>query len=260
MDLREVPRHPFRRHPWEVARARFFRDTLRREGLLAEPGAVLDVGAGDGYLAAKLLESMPRGSSVVCFDPHYGGDDIARFSASLGTGTAALSFSASRPHRRFELVLLLDVIEHVEDDRGFLDQIVSENLAPGAAVLVSVPAWPLLFTQHDVELKHFRRYAPRVCRQLLLDQGHLAIVRCGGLFHGPLLPRTSRALRESAARRIGCAVPPSAHLGGWRAGAIVSGAIDGLLLADNFLSHQSARLGWSLPGLSFWALCRKESP
>ncbi len=257
MDLREVPRHLFRRHPWEVARARFFRESLKREGLLDEPAAVLDVGAGDGYLASQVLACMPRGSSGVCFDPHYTGDEIARFSASLRT--SSLSFSASRPQRRFELILLLDVIEHVEDDRGFLDQIVSENLAPGGAVLVSVPAWPLLFTQHDVDLRHFRRYAPRACRQLL-EQGHLAIVRCGGLFHGPLLARMLTALRESAARRIGRRVPPSAHLGEWRAGEIMTSAVDGLLWADNFLSHQGARLRWSLPGLSFWALCRGATP
>jgi len=42
-------------------------------------------------------------------------------------------------------VLLLDVIEHVADDRAFLDEILESSVQPGGAVVVSVPAWDLLY-------------------------------------------------------------------------------------------------------------------
>ncbi len=55
---------------------------------------------------------------------------------------------------------MLDVIEHVEDDVGFVRDVVDGSLAPGGWVLVSVPAYQSLFSSHDRALKHFRRYAP----------------------------------------------------------------------------------------------------
>ena len=62
MDLSEVSGTNQRRHPWEVARARFFRRVLQDAGVLAAPRAVLDVGSGDGYLARELLDGLPEGS------------------------------------------------------------------------------------------------------------------------------------------------------------------------------------------------------
>ena len=51
MDLSELPDREFLRHPWELARARFFAGELRRSGLLSGPQRLLDVGAGDGWFA-----------------------------------------------------------------------------------------------------------------------------------------------------------------------------------------------------------------
>ena len=121
---------------------------------------MLDVGAGDGYLAGTLLRAMPPGSRVVCLDPHYTDDEVSRFSADAPSG---LTFTRSPPNQRFDIVLLLDVIEHVEEDRPFLSGFVADNLAPGGVVLLSVPAWQRLFIQHDVGLKHFRRTARALC-------------------------------------------------------------------------------------------------
>ncbi|MEO5766966.1 MAG: methyltransferase domain-containing protein [Polyangia bacterium] len=255
MDLLEVPKTSFRRHPWEVARARFFRTTLQRAGALDSIASVLDVGAGDGYLSSALLESMPVGSRVTCLDPHYTADDVRRFAASAAE--AAVTFCTVRPKQRFDIILLLDVVEHVENDQQFVNDYVSQNLAPDGVLLVSVPALQLLFTQHDVGLKHFRRYSPRGLRTLLEDSD-LTITKSGGLFHSPLFPRAVTALRESLARRMGRPVAPSPHVGQWRGGPVMSNVVERCLMADNFLSAKASDLGWSLPGLSCWALCRRK--
>jgi hypothetical protein len=261
MDLREVPKTLLRRHPWEVARARFFRGVLEREGLLDHPVTVLDVGAGDGYLAGTLLEVMSRDSRVTCFDALYTDDDLARLAGAAGelgwTGGTPI-FSRRRPTEKFGLLLLLDVLEHVPDDRAFLHDFVSHNLVDGGTVLVSVPAWPLLFSEHDVKMRHFRRYRPIDARRLL-EQVGLELVRSGGLLHGPMLVRMLAALGESLRRRAGRRVTPAGDLGQWNAGPVVSRAVERLLFADNVLSHRMAELGWSLPGLSFWALGRRQA-
>jgi 2-polyprenyl-3-methyl-5-hydroxy-6-metoxy-1,4-benzoquinol methylase len=59
-------------------------------------------------------------------------DDAAL--ARLGAEYPYLSFTRSKPDRRFDLILALDVIEHVEDDVAFVREL-SEALAPGGRVL-----------------------------------------------------------------------------------------------------------------------------
>lgn len=58
----------------------------------------------------------------------------------------------------YDAVLLADVIEHVDDDRGFLADLVT-RLRPGAVLLITVPANPWLYGPHDVALGHRRRYS-----------------------------------------------------------------------------------------------------
>jgi SAM-dependent methyltransferase len=252
MDLSEVSSAGGRRHPWEVARARFFRRVLADAGALAGPHAVLDVGAGDGYLARELLGALPAGSEVVCLDPHYTDEDLGRAAAAPRAG---LAFAREAPERRFDVVLLLDVVEHVADDRAFLGDLVARRLAPGGLVLVSVPAWQPLFSTHDTALKHYRRYSPAACRALLEDVG-LRAVTGGGLFHALLAPRVLEVAREKVVGLLGRAPAAPANLGHWRGGAFVTEALERALAVDNALSLALARRGLGLPGLSVWALCR----
>lgn len=65
----------------------------------------------------------------------------------------------------FDTILLADVLEHVEDDRGFLRGI-AETMRPGATLLITVPAHRWLWSEHDVALGHFRRYRSRELRDL----------------------------------------------------------------------------------------------
>jgi SAM-dependent methyltransferase len=255
MDLHEVSSASRRRHPWEVTRARFFLRVLADAGALASPRAVLDVGAGDGYVARGMLDALPAGSEVVCLDPNYTDQDLGRFAAEPRAG---LSYVREATARRFDLVTLLDVIEHVPEDRAFLGGFVARSLAPGGLVLVSVPAWQPLFSAHDTALKHYRRYSPAACRALLDDVG-LVSVRGGGLYHSLIAPRLLEVAGEKVKGLFGRAPAPPSNLGEWHGGAFVSGAVERALAVDNALSLVLARRGLSLPGLSVWALCRARA-
>ena len=255
MDLREIPGESFTRHPWEGARARFFTGLVadRRLGGGQTPLQVLDVGAGDGYLAGQLLGRLPAGSAVTCFDPFYTDAHLAR------PAQPGLTFTRQRPDRRFDLVLLLDVVEHVPDDRAFLGEIVNNALAKGGAALISVPAWMSLYCQHDQALGHHRRYRPAELGALVSAVGLTAVAQ-GGLFHSLLAPRTATKLGELA-RGIrsrpdpaGPAVFADTELGRWRAGKAVTAAVNAALRVDNGLSRLAAKVGLPLPGLSVWTL------
>ncbi len=249
MDLVELARAPARRHPWEEARAAFFLRVLRGAGLLGSGLAVLDVGAGDGFFSRRLAEALGAGSSVTCWDANYTDTHLA---SPAFAPSARLRFTRAAPQSAFGLALLLDVLEHVEDDVGFLAEVVEARLAPGGHALVSVPAWPALFSSHDVNLRHHRRYAPRTARAVLAGAG-LEVVRGGGLFHALVAPRAAQVARE----RLSRAAPAPRDLGEWDAPGAVTALVRGALALDASLSLMLSRLGVDLPGLSFWALCKR---
>ena len=247
MDLSERPAHPFHRHPWELARFRFFRALLRDAGADRRPQAILDVGAGDAWFAGRLLGDMPAGTRITCWDASYTVDDVARLTAG---GSGAIQFSAEPPTGRFSLLLLLDVLEHVERDHEFLSELVAERLEPGALVVISVPAWTALYNDHDAWLCHHRRYAPAGAARLVADAG-LAIVRRGGLFHSLILPRYLGTLLRRRERTA------AAHTLEWRSGAATARLVEEALALEGRLSLLLSRAGLDVPGLSWWALCRK---
>ena len=244
MDLRERPDAELARHPWEVSRMRFFRRVIARAQMPTYRW--LDAGAGDGWLAQRLTEGVPN-DALVCWDAFYSDDDIATF----GARAPRVEFVREAPAGPFDVVSALDVAEHVEDDRAFMATL-HERLAPGGHLLFSVPAWPGLFTAHDTRLAHHRRYRPGQARRLLEGAG-FEIVRGGGLFHSLLPVRVLEKTKELV-QGVPDEFPPDL---GWRAPALVTETITRALGVDTWASEKLGDLPVDLPGLSYWALCRK---
>ena len=69
---------------------------------------------------------------------------------------------------KHDVILLFDVIEHIEDDRAFL-QAALFHLKPGGKLIVSVPAYQVLFSDYDRVMGHQRRYNIRMLHQLAED-------------------------------------------------------------------------------------------
>jgi hypothetical protein len=251
MDLIERPGSVVRRHPWEVARARFFLRLIRRLGLYEATEGWLDVGAGDAWFAQQLLAQLPSGTGLACWDTHYPDERPPEWA----DGVPGIEFSAVRPTGVFGGILMLDVIEHVEDDVGFVRDVVDRSLAPGGWVLVSVPSYQGLFSSHDRALKHFRRYAPGSIRAVLESAG-LEVTARGGLFHGLLPLRGAQALRE----RFHPPADTSAGIGAWQGGERLTKVLTAALDAEARASLAFATRSLPpLPGLTTWAFCRRPS-
>jgi hypothetical protein len=248
MDLTER-RAGAARHPWELARGGFFVrlviDSTRG------PVDVLDLGAGDGWFAERLLQQLPAGSTITCWDINYTPDDLTE---ALPVGVTR---TALRPDRTFDVVLLLDVVEHVADDDGFLRDIAVPLLATAGVLVFSVPAYQALFSSHDEFLGHHRRYSPTAARRLL--ERHLAVDREGPLFMSLLPPRAAGVGIERLRRRSGWTPDPEG-VGGWTGGPAVTRAITGVLNGDARLGSALASKGFRLPGLSYWAVCSARRP
>ena len=257
MDLIETNDGP--RHPWEKSRAAFFTSVVTRALAGRADLDVLDCGAGDAFFSATLRSAIhPR--AVTCWDASYDDATEQRLAKRYGGEDARppFTFTRSRPSQLFDLVLMLDVIEHVEDDVGFVSGIVDHCLDPETGlVLVSVPAWPSLFSRHDELLLHHRRYRPEACNSVLRAAG-LEVIEGGGVFHSLILPRFVSVVVERAERMLGRARPlVTSAAGSWNGGQVTTALVDAALNADNAVSRFTARAGLDLPGLSYWALARK---
>jgi len=101
-------------------------------------------------------------------------DDAARAVASERLGRApkmaTLPKLAAVEERAYGLVALLDVLEHVEEDRASLESI-ARRLKPGGKILLTVPAHPWMWSAHDVVNHHKRRYTKKGFRQVIEAAG-----------------------------------------------------------------------------------------
>jgi hypothetical protein len=250
MDLREIPDEPSIRHPWEVARLRFFLCLLGDAGILESTTSVLDAGAGDGWLSRQLLAHAQTVTRAVCWDRAYTAELLDRLGIRPDS---RLMYQAEQPEEAFDLVLALDVLEHVEDDTEFLRTLVARNARSGTAVLISVPAWPQLYSRHDRLMHHCRRYIPSTLTALIGGAG-LRVVSKGGLFHTLLVPRLASKL---LGRVINGTNAGESRVLRWRGGPLLADLVARALRIDTTLSRAAASVDVDLPGLSCWALCRK---
>ena len=158
-------REQIRRHPWWRARTRLTLGLLDRLGV-APQARILDAGCGWG----TTLEGLERkGYRAV-------GADISRMALEKldrpGRELVELDLTRPLPGRfePFDAVLALDVIEHLDDDRGAVARL-GELAHPGGLVVVSVPALPDLFTEFDAIQGHRRRYVPGSLRSAFEGTG-----------------------------------------------------------------------------------------
>ena len=111
---------------------------------------LLDVGAGSAFFSKYLLNRTTISNSL-CVDIGYEGESKEVF------GKKHISYLKSIQGSDADLVLLMDVLEHVEDDHALLSEYV-EKSKPGTTFIISVPAFQFMWSDHDVFLEHFRRY------------------------------------------------------------------------------------------------------
>ena len=248
MDLKEVKGLEIRRHPWELARLGALRRILK--GTLRDGLKVLDLGCGDGFVSRELFGGLAV--PVVAVDSNFTGSDISALSQQSGNITYQKSLEGAG---RFDLALLLDVVEHVDDDIGFLKDLVEKRLSKGGRALITVPAFNSFFSSHDVFLGHRRRYNLDELTALARKAG--LTVKCSGyLFSSLLLPKALSTLAEKA---FGASHEKASGIGNWRGGRALTAFLKAALDIDNAFSlilNRALRI--RLPGLTGWVLCEKQ--
>ena len=135
-------------HWWFVGKRLILRRLLER----LETGRMLDLGCGTG----GVLRDWKGSGSCVGIDRSALALQIC---ARRGFTTLARGDLTQLPFRErsFDTVLLLDVLEHLEDDVDFLQK-AARVCREGGLLVISVPAFPSLWSQHDETFEHYRRY------------------------------------------------------------------------------------------------------
>ena len=153
------------RHWWFVGRRRIVSALLRRLQLPAE-ARVLDVGCGTG----GNLQMLAHFGALTAVELDEAAAQLARDRGVAPILRGRLPDALPLAEQHFELITLLDVLEHIEDDAATL-QTMHRLLAPGGHLLLTVPAFGFLWGPHDEVHHHQRRYRREPLRQLLQANG-----------------------------------------------------------------------------------------
>ncbi|MGA7850883.1 MAG: class I SAM-dependent methyltransferase [Terriglobales bacterium] len=160
----EAYRELFEKHWWWRSRTELILDKLRQ--LRPAPGweHILDIGCGDALFFDRLAEFgevegvEPCAKLVSPTSPHRDRIYVCPFDRNF------------RPGKQYSLILMLDVLEHLEDPIGALRHVL-DLLAPVGMVIVTVPAFMSLWTNHDVLNHHLIRYTKHGFRKVARQAG-----------------------------------------------------------------------------------------
>jgi SAM-dependent methyltransferase len=185
----------YREHWWWRVRERIL---IRKIQQILNNGArdtrILDVGCG----AALFFDALEKFGQVEGIESDVRAvEQSGRWRARIHVG----ELDSFKPGYRFDLVLMLDVLEHVQ----YPDQLfrrAADLLTPNGRILATVPAFDWLWTSHDDLNHHRNRYTAIQIRNLITDAG-LTTVETSYLFQSLIFPkllvRAKEALVSSAA-------------------------------------------------------------
>jgi 2-polyprenyl-3-methyl-5-hydroxy-6-metoxy-1,4-benzoquinol methylase len=130
------------RHPWFVARSDLFLSLMPSN----KNSSILDFGCGSGGFLKRLKNSGYKDLSGV---------EVSEIKTNSASDCFLITKTIQK--RKYDVILMMDVLEHIEDDSAILREIKS-HLKPDGILLLSVPAYQFLWSNHDNLNMHYRRY------------------------------------------------------------------------------------------------------
>ena len=197
MDLSEIDLNSSFRHPWESERVNFIDYLLKSLYVVEEPIDalnVLDFGSGDGFLVSELMlpsRFLEKTKRVVLVDSNY--QDLKSNDNRIIKSNALSGVNAT-----FDLVLACDVLEHIEFPEAYLDELQKRMNVDGL-MLITVPVYQWLFSSHDIELGHYRRYNKKMLHKFG-EQSGLKQVDVGFFFPFLVFPAIVRRILSPLTR------------------------------------------------------------
>ena len=155
------------RHWWFTARRRILAELIRRVVRPPANARILELGSGTGHNLAML----GRFGAVEGAELDDGARAIAEQRLGRSLARVELPDLSGFTDATYDLIALLDVLEHVVDDAATLTAIRAK-LKPGGALMLTVPANPWMWSAHDVAHHHHRRYRKAEIAALARQAGY----------------------------------------------------------------------------------------
>ncbi|QWD37529.1 class I SAM-dependent methyltransferase [Polynucleobacter paneuropaeus] len=160
MDLKEVEQiQNVESHWYYLSKARAVLAACAKHNITG----ILDIGAGSGFFSKFILRSTAAKFSC-CVDIAY-----PQEFEELDFGKV-ISYKRSIESTQANLILFMDVLEHVEDDLGLLREYI-EKTPDNSIFVITVPAFMSLWSDHDEFLGHKRRYKLAQIEQVIKNSG-----------------------------------------------------------------------------------------
>lgn len=150
---------------WFLARREIISKTIKKSLKIATDEYILDVGCG----TCGMAEYLSKDFNVVAIDT----SELAlEYCKKRGVEHSFLSTLDSFPKDKYNIkaITILDVIEHIEDDKSIVEQLY-DSLPTGGYIIASVPAYQFLWSFHDEVHKHYRRYRLSNFKRLISNAG-----------------------------------------------------------------------------------------
>jgi len=178
-------------HFWIKRRFEVFRTLWRKQKMDAN---VAEIGCGHGLVLRQIEKA---------FGVHADGYDLNELALKQADPKCGRLFyynihdRAVSLKQAYQSIFVFDVIEHLEDDKGFLESVLF-HLKPGGHLIVNVPANQSLYSNYDRVLGHQRRYDIGMLRKLCASTGlRIETWSYWGLMYIPIL-----LLRQQMMKRV----------------------------------------------------------
>ena len=231
------------RHPWEVVRAKSIISIIPQK--ITNP-QFADIGSGDMYFA-HILSTLTDKKVFVA--------DIDYEQNIVQNKFIVLNSIYNISDNSVDILFLMDVLEHIKNEKKFFTTILNKIKKKGYLIL-TVPAFNFLFSEHDFFLKHYRRYN-LVNLEKFLSNYNLEIIKSFYFFTSLYLLRLIQVIlvkfKLFNIKKTG--------IGNWRLSRkhVITKLIVSILIIDFRINYFLRKFFIKLPGLSICIICQKKS-
>lgn len=258
MDIKELnvnlKKNLHNNHPWEYARAKvvmhLLKPYLQKIGKL---NFAVDIGCGDIFFLDQFCKKNPV-TNPIAVDTAFNDELISQLEFKNNNiifydDIKKIDLNGEKAN----IIFLMDVLEHIENDVDFLKEITTSNfVGPDTIFMITVPAHNKLFSSHDKFVGHYRRYVQKTLQKTISLSG-LKCLNNGYFFSTLIIPRIIQKMLEKIK---GAPLTEPNGAGGWNGNKFISKIYELLLLCDFYFFRLFSCIGINIPGLSAYAICK----